>query len=472
MFNKFCKRFSLAGTAVSLEQLLIAREQRVALQQQCLHEYQQTLLSLTLTAVGPVKKNALLDYMFAKALANITVCFNKFSVTATAQFIRPLQTGHEALFVLPIDAKILKRAMIELENSSPLARLWDIDVISQEGHLLSRGEFGFAERTCLMCAESAKICARSRRHSIDDLLSEIHTRAQQYYFAEQIAELAYQALIKEARLTPKPGLVDSTNNGSHQDMSLNTFEQSAIALRPFFTQFVLMGIETANLPDSHILSKIRPLGLQAEQAMFVATNQVNTHKGAIFAFGLVCTALGRHFSQWQNKMMLSPSFEISQDTTGISLISETVARFTQGITDELQNYSKNQPLTAGIALYQQYGFSGARGEAEKGFPLVQQAVAFILSQAENEARWYWALLYLMANNNDTNVVHRGGINGLQFIQDEANKRLENAENLYNASALVASLREFDDDCIARNLSPGGSADLLALTIFFLSLLYY
>ena len=460
IFQKFSESFSLAGEEVSLEQLLEAREKRAALQRRCLEKYGQTVLSLTLLAVGGVKKNALSDYVFAKSLENLTACFIRLGVSPTAKFIRPLETGHEALFVLPVDAQRLKKAMIELEESSPLARLWDLDVISAEGRLLSRSEFGFPPRACLICAENAKYCARSRKHALEDIQAEIVRRVQAVGFAEKIANSVYRALLQEARLTPKPGLVDSANNGAHQDMNLQTFERSAEALRPFFAEFVLKGIETAGQPEREILAQIRPLGLAAEQAMFAATDGVNSHKGAIFTFGLICTAIGRLFA--------NRATTVTYDEA-VRSVCETAGAFCCGLTAELQNYPENQPLTAGVKIYRAYGLTGARGEAEAGFPLVRKTVALALKEPHGENAGLIRLLFLMAHNQDTNVVSRGGPEGLRFVQSEARKRLENAKILQNPTALIESLQAFDQACIERNLSSGGSADLLALTFFFLSL---
>ena len=454
IFSKFRKTFSLRGQTISLEQLLDARESRANLQQQCLEQYGETLLSLTLLAVGGVKKNALLDEIFAKALENLTALFQTLGVEITAQFIRPLETGHEALFVLPIDATLLKQAAMQLEDSSPLARLWDIDVIDRNGKLLSRADFDFPPRPCLVCNDNAKSCARSRKHSFDEIFAEMQRRVQAVDFSEQIAEFAYQALVSEARLSPKPGLVDSINNGSHKDMNLHTFEQSALALKPFFSHFVLEGMKTAEGPSSQILRQIRPLGLQAEQAMLQATEQVNTHKGAIFAFGLVCTAIGRLYQQHRLAM-------------NVKQICEMVAEFTQGLCAELQYFPKNQLLTAGVQLFQQYGLTGARGEAESGFALIRQTIEFLSSKqaSSTEHQWLMALVYLMAVNPDTNVIHRGGMEGLKFVQQEAKKLLDSPSVLLNESELKNNLSQLDQACIARNLSSGGSADLLALLIF-------
>ncbi len=456
ILQKFYKPFSLEGKEISLEQLLEARENRAILQQECLAKYGQTILSLTLLAVGGVKKNELLDYVFAKALENLTACFKRLNVQPTAEFIRPLETGHEALFVLPIEAEILKKAAMELEDSSPLARLWDIDVIDQHGKLLSRTEFDFPPRPCLVCADNAKSCARSRKHSFDEIYAEMQQRVQAVYFAENIANLVHQALLQEVYLSPKPGLVDSRNNGSHRDMNVQTFERSAVVLRPFFADFVLKGMATRHLPETQILSQIRPLGIEAEKAMLSATQKVNTHKGAIFAFGLVCAAIGRLYRTPQ---------------TNIEAICQLVAQFAQGLTAELQNYPAHLPETAGVRLFRQYGLTGARGEAEQGFPLVRQILQKLKLYQEYgiEHQLQISLLHFMEKNTDTNVVHRAGIEGLNFVQQEANKRLKNAKILQDQTALIESLIELDEACIERNISCGGTADLIALTIFFLSL---
>ena len=442
--------FSTDGTEISLEQLLTAREERASLQQQLLTQYGQTLLCVTLTAVGGVKQNALLDYVFTKTLENLTALFMQLNITPTKEIIRPLATGHEAFFVLPIDSRALKAATIELEESIPLARLWDLDVFDAKGNLLSRADFAIQPRACLVCGNEAKICARTRKHAVDEIVAEMQSRAQRHAVAEYIGEQVYSALVQEARLSPKPGLVDTVNNGSHKDMNLHTFEQSAVSLRPFFTQFVLKGMTTAHLPEKQILAEIRPIGLSAEKAMLKATNGINTHKGAIFSFGLVCTAMGRLLAQ-QNAIQSSVKFDI-------------------GLTDELKHYPEHFPVTAGVRLFRKYGLTGARGEAESGFNLIRTLLPQFdeFHQLDQEHRLLILLLHLMANNPDTNVVHRGGLDGLNFIQHTARDLLADHKIVLDKNILIQALMKFDIACIELNLSSGGSADLLALTIFFLS----
>lgn len=459
MFSVFHPTFSTHGRAIPLEELLEAREQRVVLQQKFAKTHQQTVLSVTQLAVGSVKKNALLDTVFQRCLDFLYRYFNEHHIVPTETVIRPLETGNEAIFALPVDATAFKQAMIALEEQYPIARLWDLDVISPEGKLLSRSDFGFPPRLCLLCQENAKICARNRTHSADDIINEIQQRAIAEQIAQDVGELAYRALIEEAKLTPKPSLVDQTNSGSHRDMNLHTFEQSANALRPFWTEFVRQGITTANLDESQILAHIRPIGVKAEQAMLKATQGVNTHKGAIFAFGLVCTAVGRLWAKQQIEHL--PEALVND-------ICQLVANMTKGITKELAN-SNQFALTAGIKLFQKYGLTGARGEAESGFPLIRHCFPLFLENMNIHSDWQQQglilLLTLMAKNQDTNVVHRGGLEGLGFIQQQAKAILVDPD-IAKKSTLLQRLEQFDLACIEKNLSAGGSADLLALTFFF------
>ncbi|TDQ59404.1 holo-ACP synthase/triphosphoribosyl-dephospho-CoA synthase [Mesocricetibacter intestinalis] len=465
MLKKFHRSFSLHGPKISLAQILEAREQRNLRMAKYLCRYRLPLLSLTINAVGEVKKNAMTDYLFEKSLEKLTALFQQLALIPTKCRIYTPASGQQALFILPTDAEALKKAVIMLEQESYLGRLWDIDVIAADGIPLSRQRLGFPPRSCLLCRDEAKICARSGRHSQAELNREMQRRTENYAFAEQIASLAIQALRREVRLTPKPGLVDQANNGAHRDMNLQSFERSATALFPFFIRFILIGIQTAARPESEILALLRPLGIRAEQAMLQASGGINTHKGAIFAFGLICAAIGR-------------SHILSADKTlNIESLCHTAAGFCQGISLELS--ADPQPaqhkLSAGMLAYRRYGLRGARGEAERGFPLAQKALVQLGHLKRNphtdqEHRLLIALLYIMAHNDDTNLVRRGGPDGLRFVRRQTATLLKQRPVYQDKAFLQQQLREFDRVCIQRNLSPGGSADLLALTIFFDSLM--
>ncbi|KFW99482.1 triphosphoribosyl-dephospho-CoA synthase CitG [Pectobacterium carotovorum] len=254
------------------------------------------------------------------------------------------------------------------------------------------------------------------------------------------------ALTMEVMLTPKPGLVDCANNGSHRDMDVALFQTSIQAIAPWFRHFTEAGYQHASVPLAQLLSQVRPIGIACEQAMLSATQGVNTHKGGIFAFGLLCSAAGWLAGRGER-------------VTQRSLCDSVATMCHDVVRNELETCSG--AATAGEHLYQRHGLTGARGEAASGFntvcqyalPALQEAIA---AGEDDETALLRTLLVLMAHNPDTNVVSRGGMDGLVFVQDYARRLLIGPLDRQ-------ALREMDDALIARNLSPGGSADLLALT---------
>ena len=229
---------------------------------------------------------------------------------------------------------------------------------------------------------------------------------------DEYALLGWRAMLTEVNLSPKPGLVDRINCGAHKDMALEDFHRSALAIQGW-------------LP----------------------------HKGSIFSLGLLCAAIGR-------------LLQLNQPVTPTTVCS-TAASFCRGLTDrELR--TNNSQLTAGQRLYQQLGLTGARGEAEAGYPLViNHALPHYLTLLDQgldpELALLDTLLLLMAINGDTNVASRGGEGGLRWLQREAQTLLQKGG--IRTPADLDYLRQFDRECIERNLSPGGSADLLILTWF-------
>ncbi|WP_342627125.1 triphosphoribosyl-dephospho-CoA synthase CitG [Nguyenibacter vanlangensis] len=264
---------------------------------------------------------------------------------------------------------------------------------------------------------------------------------------------AERALLTELFLTPKPGLVDRRNSGAHNDMTLQTFIRSINAISPWFLRFFEWGASNATIAPGECLALIRPIGFECETAMFAATGGINTHKGAIFALGLLSVAAGR-----------AEALRIDITRENLCFM---VADFCHGIVGrELGNAGRTR--TAGERVYRRYGLSGARGEAESGFATVRRLALPIYDDllqqgdCENHALMR-VLLELLAFNADTNLVSRGGVDGLTFVRDYASNLL--LQNPKPASDLLDKLCLFDDALIARNLSPGGSADLLAVTWF-------
>ncbi|MDM9615397.1 triphosphoribosyl-dephospho-CoA synthase CitG [Kosakonia cowanii] len=255
-----------------------------------------------------------------------------------------------------------------------------------------------------------------------------------------VPALAARALRQELDLTPKPGLVDRANSGAHRDMDYALFLASIDAITPWFARFEQAGFDHAHRPAAAQLRLIRPMGIACEQAMFAATDGVNTHKGGIFSLGLLSFAAGR---------LRGLGWQLSAD----ALCNEVSAICRGLVARELAG--RAQAITAGEKQFRDYGLTGARGEAEQGFITVRRAVLPFWQQEQGERRLHNALLRLMAVNRDSNLVSRGGLAGLRYVQDYAQQLLATGWE-------KDDLRQMDQALIARHLSPGGSADLLAV----------
>ena len=435
------------GRAVALDDILAARDARVTRQQAMLAQG-GVLLSLTLVAPGAVKRSPLLDAIFAAALAALRPLVDD----ARARIEAVDDSGHHALYLLDGEARDWKTRMLALENRAPLSRLWDIDIIDRDGVAVSRRDLGLPPRRCLLCDADAKTCARERRHSIAELQADIARRYRLHQQAQSIADTMRQALITEATLTPKAGLVDAAHNGGHHDMNLALFLRSADAIAPYLGDCAATGMTFAGHPASPaLLAAIRPIGLAAEAAMRAATGGVNTHKGAIFAFGLTAAALGKRLAE-QHAATLA---DVQADVR--ALCAEILAELRQGDCD-----------SAGKRGYARHGISGARGEAASGFATVS-AHALPLYQQElaadgNERRALLAaLVALYAANDDSTTLARVGLDGLRAHQHWARTLLADRATLADEARLSDAIAAYARNCAAKRLSAGGSADLLALT---------
>ena len=258
-----------------------------------------------------------------------------------------------------------------------------------------------------------------------------------------IAHLASDALRTELNTTPKPGLVDRNDNGAHKDMDLALMNRSIDALHPFMTQLALYGFtcsENYELPDAQ---EVRNIGLAAEKAMLNATGGVNTHRGALFAMGLTT---------------LSAAWCIARDgVVGSKQLRELIMQVAGQFTPTAGTHG-NDAVNA-------HRVTGALDLAKGGYNVLfsEWLPAYRAYLAEDEATaCHRLLLLIMSQLDDTNVIHRVGYDQAQQVKQEARTLLDN----YNMAGMETMNRDF----IARNISPGGSADMVALTLFIHSIL--
>lgn len=432
---------------VSLQDILSAREARVRRQQALLAEYRAPLLCFTMNIAGPVKTTPLIERGFYEGLELLDSRLPKEKLLFRES--RVLPTGCEGYYVISMPAGELKQLCAHMEEKHPLGRLFDMDVIDTDGAKLERK----TERGCMVCGAAGRVCAARRAHCVEQLQAVTSQMLMQYFRnrdQEQVASLAVQSLIDEVHTTPKPGLVDRRNNGSHKDMDVCLFEISARALQSYFKACVQIGQETAHLLPEETFPLLRAAGLEAEKTMFSATGGVNTHKGAIYTLGILCGSVGR---LWSAEKPIAGNNDILAECARVAH------------TSVQKDLTSAKGKTAGEQLYLQQGIRGIRGEVAEGLPSVrniglpyfQQALAEGFS--ENDAGVY-TLLHLIANVTDTNLYKRGGKAGAQWAAKAASELLSTAQ--YPA---IRQIEGLDDGFIARDLSPGGCADLLAATYF-------
>jgi holo-ACP synthase len=158
---------------ITLEQLLNAREQRVLKQQSMIAQFKHPLISFTVNIPGAIKNMPISRSIFREGCEAIKKLLNKDCYSPVFFEAYELDTGHEAYLVVNMDAIALKTKMLQLENTHPLGRLFDLDVIGMDGRPISREDLGYSKRQCLLCKQDAHICGRSKRHSIEELMSEI-----------------------------------------------------------------------------------------------------------------------------------------------------------------------------------------------------------------------------------------------------------------------------------------------------------
>jgi triphosphoribosyl-dephospho-CoA synthase len=265
--------------------------------------------------------------------------------------------------------------------------------------------------------------------------------------AHRIARLAVRSLYHELALYPKPGLVSFQDNGAHLDMNAATFVCSLFSLRGYFVAIAAAGMHDA------AFAELQQLGLAAESRMLLATRGINTHRGAIFTHGILAAAAGcaaaRNIALTDENLRAIVTDNWSRDLRAIAIASAATP-------------SHGQLMAA------RHGVTGARGEALQGFPAVFEiALPALRSALARGAEMQLALLHtffvLLAETKDTNVLYRGGADGLKFIQTQAKDFLERGSVFESGWQKCAE--SLHRQCSAKNLSPGGCADLLAAAWF-------
>lgn len=269
-----------------------------------------------------------------------------------------------------------------------------------------------------------------------------------------IGHLASMALQAELDTTPKPGLVDRNDNGAHRDMDHALMQRSIQALHPYFVRLAQLGFTGKQPCHDEIVN----IGIEAEREMFKATGGVNTHKGALFSIGLAAVALG------------GEAFcRITQaEGCGTMAYNDVNSKQIQSLSNSIASLARLFPDTNGTHGSKAKAnniLKGALDNAREGYTQLFKAwLPFYIdriAEGDNYALQK-TLLRIMCDLDDTNIVYRTSIETMQEVKTEAKQMLDTSRNIVN---FEAALQAMNTDYIHRNISPGGSADMLSLVVF-------
>lgn len=280
---------------------------------------------------------------------------------------------------------------------------------------------------------------------------------------KEIERSVCKALLGEVYTTPKPGLVDLKDNGAHTDMDVHTFEKSTAAIAPYISEMFCAGYASQTC-DDELFEKIRQIGIHAEKAMFEKTKGVNTHKGILFTMGIISGAAGYYYRR-QHHFCVEEVLAL-----GGKMCRKALKNDFEKIINKVQK-NKNLigvPLSHGEKMYLQYGICGVRGEAQDGFPILSNYLWPLFCKYKKEGKSghilnLQILLWAILLSEDTNVLKRGGIEGGVWLKKAVQDIVEEGGAFTQKG--IREIKKLNEECIQKNISPGGAADLLAATLY-------
>ena len=268
--------------------------------------------------------------------------------------------------------------------------------------------------------------------------------------SQEISSFAIQAMLYEVACYPSPGLVSPISNGAHKDMDFFTFIDSTSVLSKYLALFVQEGYTDKSYND--IFNNIRTIGMEAEKDMFIKTKGVNTHKGMLFLIGVACAAVGKAVFEGMS----------------FSQVQCIIKKMTAGIVaKELSSLEEKSNLSHGEKLYLKYKNEGVRGEIERGIPTVFNFSLDFYKQSADLSlndRLVHTLIGIMQICDDSTIIHRHDPLVLEEVKEKAREIIKIGGMKTNCGR--EEINNLCEEFVKKNISPGGSADLLGVTVFF------
>jgi holo-ACP synthase / triphosphoribosyl-dephospho-CoA synthase len=446
--------------------ILNAREKRGARREQYARIGLDSI-SLSLNVPGYPKSTPQLSGFFDDVLLECKQFLQAHRVAIdTTQEVRQVDEAGD-FYLVPIfngqPIAEIKALTESFEGRHPLGRIIDIDIFDRQLRPVSSGKL----KPCMLCEQPAIVCMREANHTYEELRERLVLEIRgcladktRQRICKQLAALALKAILYEISLSPKPGLVGRFKQGAHQDMDYFTFLDSPSVLAGYFEEIALSGYLFRGDDLREALPLIRTVGLKMESSMFSATDGVNTQKGLIFLIGLA---------------LFSAAYGIARDGAfALAKGRDTLKAICANLVQNELMAVPGDEKTHGKVCFHRYGLEGAgvRKEAEDGLPSVfehgleelKSALAGAdkaSASAQMNRALIKTLLRLMSVTNDTNILHRKDRQILKTIQYMAQRTLD----VWDGEAEAERYEKLLDYCRRENVSPGGSADLLAVTVF-------
>lgn len=418
-----------------MDPILKARELRAKMiEEWTINNKNSSILVLKLNVVGDVKNIKRMQFILAFFHHQLIKIFSHH--ISQYQFVASLD-GDYYIYAINEKGRLIKERTIVLEDHNMLGRLVDLDVYDHGA--ISRTDLSCDLRTCLICEEYAHICARSKRHTKKEIFDKMNQIIDEFLINHLSTE-TIKAIYQELDLYPKFGLVSSHDSGCHTDMNYETFIKSVFALKPFIKEYIQVGLD-----DEYNPLKLQEIGTRAEEKMFEATGGTNTHKGLVFLLGVFLNAM-------VNTVLANE---------GKTYLQEQIKKITNDIVGDYYEHVEEKPVkTHGDNIYLNYGLKGIRGEALKGLPLIFDISSF--EEIYGVCRLHEYLIRLMAELDDTTILHKTNYQTLIEVQKDMKSIVRSGGYCLNNETMV----RLSDEYKARNISPGGSADLLIIKLIY------
>ncbi|MGD9910446.1 MAG: triphosphoribosyl-dephospho-CoA synthase [Candidatus Izemoplasmatales bacterium] len=404
-----------------MSSILDAREERGILIHQLLQK-SPIVISVKANIPGP-DKNLVVAHLIVSLFTNlIHHLYKKEPVKYLSE------DGPFSVFGLEDEGSLVKSQMIDMEETHPIGRYVDIDVYSLQT------EFHRDQpRKCYLCGDVAFHCAKANKHSLNEYINQINDDVSRYLMAK-INQFIDESMLDELHLHPKFGLVTKDSPGSHKDMNYQMMVTAKNAIIPFLVKIYEYAFHSEE-PIQFELFHIKAIGMAAEKAMYESTNHVNAYKGLIYHLGYGLFALGK-------VMKLHQSFD-------------EIFEWLKNIGTDYEKNMKQAPDSYGKQLFLDKGIGGARKEMAMGLPHVHEAMSYLVDNSRQSL--YNALRYLIIHVEDTTLYKRAGFAQVQSIK---NKFID--LDVTDEEAIS----RLTNECIESQLTFGGSADLLVVSLFF------